>query len=407
MTGSRVVQPATCHPIQSRYDLRTESASVMSSVWTGARARHRQRPTRSVSARGDTGSARFSGGALVARPESRADAHVRIHIEHGIHRICVAESTETAGQETMDTQHLRRVVRGLLLCLLVSLSSCCGDGGSSDSGGMSCPWGELSPAQCTAAERAGVPPAFVNALGMRFVIVPAGTFLMGGVERTSERPPHTVVLSRPYYIQVTETTNEHFLEFRRDHVSPSWEGSPLDGLLCPVVSVSWEEAVEFAEWLSRLDGTRRYRLPTEAEWEYACRARASERYYWGDSQRVAGRFANVGDLTIKAVSPDSGVFATDDGWFASAPCGSFLPNRWGLHDMLGNVWEWCADWHAPYGSARVEDPEGPAGGTLRVWRGGSWAEGPSRVRSAQRGCGYPFSRVVNVGFRLVSPTDDA
>ncbi|MCY2991294.1 MAG: SUMF1/EgtB/PvdO family nonheme iron enzyme [Planctomycetota bacterium] len=170
----------------------------------------------------------------------------------------------------------------------------------------------------------------------------------------------------------------------------------------PVVNVSWNDAVAFCEWLSRTEGTS-YRLPTEAEWEYACRAGTRTRYQQGDDPEGLYEVANVADATAKAKFPKwSGVIAGHDGYVFTAPVGSYRANGFGLYDMHGNVFEWCADWYDAeyYGKSPSEDPPGAASGSYRVHRGGGWYYGASYCRAACRGRDAPYSRVVNLGFRL-------
>ena len=147
-------------------------------------------------------------------------------------------------------------------------------------------------------------------------------------------------------------------------------------------------------------------MPTEAEWEYACRAGGSSRYTWGDDETQAGRFANVSDQTAKVKWSDFDAFKTDDGIAVSAAVGLFPPNNWGLHDMLGNVWEWCADWYAAdyYAQSPTESPPGPEQGTQRALRGGSWFSGPKLTRCTARFQYYPEDVCPGRGFRCcVSP----
>ena len=153
--------------------------------------------------------------------------------------------------------------------------------------------------------------------------------------------------------------------------------------------VSWDEAMEFCKKLSSMDG-RTYRLPTEAEWEYACRAGTSTRYYWGD------------DLNYN----DIGHYAWYDGNSNHLvhSVGSKKPNRWGLYDMSGNVWEWCLDWYDKnaYPPIAHTDPQGPPSGSNRVLRGGRWGGGPQGCRSADRSGASPGCRVSGLGFRVLA-----
>jgi formylglycine-generating enzyme required for sulfatase activity len=171
-----------------------------------------------------------------------------------------------------------------------------------------------------------------------------------------------------------------------------------------VVLVTWNDAKAFCEWLSRKDN-RTYRLPTEAEWEYACRGGTTTRYWNGDDQEGLAKIANVGDGTLKQRYSDWDyeTITARDGHVFTAPVGSFPANAFGLHDMHGNVWEWCADWFDSdyYENSPAADPQGPGSGSSRVLRGGSWDFEPSYVRCARRSNSTPDSRFFNDGFRVV------
>jgi sulfatase modifying factor 1 len=275
-------------------------------------------------------------------------------------------------------------------------------------------WAKLSLMQRVEAARRGVPPAFENVHGMRFVLVPAGTFLMGSPETEADRGqdegPCEVTLTHPYYVQITEVTNA---QYRRWSRSETWQGvhdsgefrqRSLDGWDQPAVGVTWEKATAFASWLSKEDGVRRYALPTEAEWEYACRAGSKTTFWWGDTAREIWRYANTVDHRAEELTRvERKDWQRFDGYRVSAPGSSFQASAWGLYDMSGNVWEWCADRYGAYPAGRVSDPTGPLAGPERVLRGGSFIFGPCVARSAARARNRPDARSVNVGFRLVSP----
>jgi formylglycine-generating enzyme required for sulfatase activity len=170
----------------------------------------------------------------------------------------------------------------------------------------------------------------------------------------------------------------------------------------PVVCVSWNDAVAFCGWLSRKEG-KGYRLPTEAEWEYACRAGTTTRYHSGDDPETLAQVGNVADATAKAKFADwTGAIADSDGYVFTAPVGRFRPNAFGLYDMHGNAWEWCADRYGEkyYAASPSDDPTGPDSGTGRVLRGGSWVVRPNFARSAVRNWSWPDDRINNFGFRL-------
>ena len=151
----------------------------------------------------------------------------------------------------------------------------------------------------------------------------------------------------------------------------------------PVVCVSWNDALAYTEWLSRETG-QRYRLPMEAEWEYAARAGTASARYWGDDPNQACRYANVADRTAKQTFPGWTLHECADGYVYTAPVGRFEPNRWGLKDMLGNVWEWtCSLYHKDYDGAELDCSNKDTPGARAV-RGGSWLDRPAGVRSAAR-----------------------
>src|SRR5581483_3675095 len=160
----------------------------------------------------------------------------------------------------------------------------------------------------------------------------------------------------------------------------------------PVEMVSWAECQEFCKRLGQLDG-RRYRLPTEAEWEYACRAGTTTPFACGDTLRL-DQAHHAGEATSA-----SGRKRRARG--QTAVVGSFPPNAWGLYDLHGNVWEWCADWYGPYPAGPVRDPQGEGTGTAHVLRGGSWRTGPRSCRAARRRRGGPGQRQRDVGCRVV------
>ena len=170
----------------------------------------------------------------------------------------------------------------------------------------------------------------------------------------------------------------------------------------PVVCVSWNDAVAFCEWLSKKE-RKTYRLPTEAEWEYACRAGTKTRYCSGDDPETLATVANVADAALKAKFPGQKytIKASDDYVF-TAPVGSFKPNAFGLYDMHGNADEWCADWYGEdyYGNSPTDDPKGPITGERRATRGGDWWSRPDFLRSACRGGAPPEARYCLIGFRV-------
>ena len=153
---------------------------------------------------------------------------------------------------------------------------------------------------------------------------------------------------------------------------------------CPVETVSWNEAQKFISKLNQIESTKKYRLPTEAEWEYACRAGTTTVFSFGDE---------VDKLDEYGWHVDN----TED---QSHPVGKKKPNAWGLYDMHGNVWEWCQDWYSEYPSNSVVDPKGPDKGEYRILRGGSWESVARSLRSANRDGGKPNDRYSDIGFRV-------
>ena len=225
-------------------------------------------------------------------------------------------------------------------------------------------------------------PPMVNTIGMQLKLLPAGNFVMGDGSAS-----HEVTLTRPFYMGVTEVTQEHYQ--RVMGANPS----KFKGAKNPVETVNWDDAVSFCKKLSEMPkekaAGREYRLPTEAEWEYACRAGSTTSYSFGDSAELIGEYAwfeeNAGNETH--------------------PVGEKKPNGWGLYDMHGNVWEWCQDWYADYSPDASTDPHGPNRGTSRVDRGGSWGNDAADCRAAYRGSLGPTRRAARRGFRLaLSPS---
>jgi len=229
-----------------------------------------------------------------------------------------------------------------------------------------------------------VPQTLRNSLGMEFVLIPAGELQMGSNDTGAdddEKPVHTVRLTKPFYLgkyEVTQAQWEAVMGNNRSHFKgdSAW----------PVESVSWEDVQEFIRRLNaRERGTASYRLPTEAEWEYAARAGSTTAYSFGNSASDLGRYAWYGD----------------NAGGKTHPVGQLQPNAWGLYDMHGNVWEWVQDWFGTYPSGTVADPAGPTSGSGRVYRGGGWRYGVRLCRSAHRGDVAPGNRYDDLGVRLL------
>ena len=318
----------------------------------------------------------------------------------------------------------------------------------------------LALVTCIPAQAA--PPTWRNSIGMPFVRVPAGTFWMGSAatqdtpaalaqrfpllepERftllADESPVHQVQISRAFYMgqhEVTVGQFRHFIAasgyqpeseadgtggygynpaydpattrrgdaFEGRNPRYSWRNPGFaQGENYPVVNVTWNDAQALATWLSRTEG-HTYRLPTEAEWEYACRAGTRTLYPHGDDPQGLLRSANTFDQDSATHWPKWQQHALKgrDGYAFTAPVGSFAPNAFGLHDMLGNAWEWVADWHGDdtYAQGPVRDPQGPDDGNVRVRRGGSWHTWAFYARCGYRNWNSPETRYTLVGMRLV------
>jgi formylglycine-generating enzyme required for sulfatase activity len=229
--------------------------------------------------------------------------------------------------------------------------------------------------------------AVAKSIGMKLTLIPAGEFQMGSPDGgSSERPQHLVKISKPFYLGVCEVTQQ---QYEKVMGTRPWQGEEYvkEGPDYPAVYVSHDDAVEFCRRLSKQERVE-YRLPTEAEWEYACRGGTTTAYSIGDDAARLGQYAwydknawNIGERYAHGV-------------------GQKRPNPWGLYDMHGNAWEWCQDWYGPYGSQKVvSDPAGPAEGGRRVLRGGSFSHPSSLVRSANRSYNRPVNRFDLYGFR--------
>lgn len=220
--------------------------------------------------------------------------------------------------------------------------------------------------------------------GITFVRIPAGEFLMGSEKgRDNEKPVHQVRITQDFLLSKYPVTNAQYRKFMEDSngkiKKPDyWDDRRFNQPEQPVVGVSWEQAVAFCKWAGG-------RLPTEAEWEYACRAGTTTEYSFDDSEEL-------GDYA----------WYNKNGGSQTQPVGTKKPNPWGLHDMHGNVWEWCADWYAKYTDEPAVDPRGPGKATGRVIRGGSWNGSAGRCRSAYRYGRGPGGRNGFLGFRVAA-----
>ena len=226
---------------------------------------------------------------------------------------------------------------------------------------------------------------------MEFVLIEAGTFTMGSPPTepgrdADEGPVHEVTISQRFYLGKYEVTQGEWHAVMGSN--PSLHSNC--GRTCPVERVSWEDAQAFIVALNRREGVTVYRLPTEAEWEYAARAGTQTAYHFGTAASELALYAWYGELRL----------------FGSIrPVGQKRPNAWGLYDMHGNVWEWVADWYGAYPQGSVTDPRGPATGASRVFRGGSWDFNARECRAANRrvetrATRYYRGRSSDLGFRL-------
>lgn len=281
-----------------------------------------------------------------------------------------------------------------------------------------------------------------NSIGMSLTLIAPGKFLMGSpiteVDRNKYTEPHEVEITRAFYMGVYPVTVSEFRAFVRDtgykteaevdgkggsgynrkcrsfHFTSLGDGSGMSkytwrrvgwkqGRRHPVVNVSWNDAVKFCEWLSRKEGAI-YRLPTEAEWEYACRAGSKTRFYSGDDEASLSRVANIADACLqKRLRTSWDCQSWNDGYPFTSPVGRFQPNNWGLYDMHGNVAQWCNDyWDLTYYQySAKQDPHGPDNGTCRVIRGAGFFSA-ARWCSAANRCHYPpQARLHSLGFRVV------
>ena len=260
---------------------------------------------------------------------------------------------------------------------------------------------------------------------LEMVLIPACAFVMGDPNGCDdERPLAAVEIKKPFWMGKFEVTNEQYARFDPSHDSrfehkgswSFWErhlGWPLNHPKQPVVRVSQQEAEVFCRWLSQETG-QRVTLPTEAQWEFACRAGSADPLSYGDVDTDFSKLANMADATIRQLAYDTdGRHTADlvprderynDGALVTAEVGSYWPNAWGLYDMHGNVWEWTRSAYRPYPYVATDGRNGTTGGQPVAVRGGSWRDRPKRCRSAFR-LSYPaWQRVFNVGFRVVIQT---
>jgi len=284
-----------------------------------------------------------------------------------------------------------------------------------------------------------------DGVSLKLVRIPAGKFLMGSPETEKDRQKdevqHEVTISKPFYMGMTHVTVDQFAAFVKDSgyktdgekdanaiplkiIDGKLEGGKV-GVVSwrnpgfeqksdhPVVRISWNDAQAFCAWLSKKTG-KTVTLPTEAQWEYACRAGTTTAYPWGDNPDDGKGWANLADQSLQKMLPNAPAdwkfFAWDDGFVFTAPVASFKPNAFGLYDMIGNAWQWCQDKYGAYKPEAVTDPAGSTDPTNwnRVLRGGSWDDFPGDCRSAFRHRYNPGNHSMRggFGFRVVVTSED-
>jgi formylglycine-generating enzyme required for sulfatase activity len=291
-----------------------------------------------------------------------------------------------------------------------------------------------------------------NKVAMKLVLIPSGKFTMGSSSEEQvraskdvkpndlplyrfkdESPQHEVTISQSFYMAVSHVTVDQFAAFVKDsdyqtdaEKDRSSDGveiengrdavKRMDGLSWrkpsfdqggdhPVVQVSWNDAKAFCDWLSKKTG-KTVTLPTEAQFEYACRAGTKTAYPWGDNPDDGKGWASCRDQSFRKKLPGEPAetfFRWDDGFIFTSPVGSFKPNAFGLYDMIGNAFQWCSDWYDEgyYANAPKTDPQGPTSGAYHVLRGSGWGAYKFRCRSANRFCVNPPGRTDFYGFRVV------
>jgi formylglycine-generating enzyme required for sulfatase activity len=226
-------------------------------------------------------------------------------------------------------------------------------------------------------------------LSFPFRWIPPGTYQRGSPESEpgrdrDEGPRHRVILTRGFYLGTYEVTQAQWLAVMGENPAVFQQGE--DHLRRPVESVSWEDCQRFLQRLNQR-GRGLFRLPTEAEWEYACRAGTPTRYYWGDA--------------LEDYQTHPHAWANSRSMATTHPVGTKPANPWGLFDMSGSVWEWCQDWYGPYSAEEQTDPTGPSAGTEKIFRGGSWYDFPVSLRSSNRHRHRTDGRYTAIGLRLV------
>jgi len=235
-----------------------------------------------------------------------------------------------------------------------------------------------------AVNKCNQPASHIQVLGISFVWIPAGEFLMGTPDtdpylRRDETPQHKVIISKGFYIGQYPVTQKQYENITGRNIADTKDP------LCPVESVTRVTALEFCRLCTDQSGIN-VCLPTEAQWEYACRSGTETRYFWGDDSREMDDCAWYRDNSNNRIHP----------------VGCKKPNSWVLYDMLGNVWEWCSDWYSAdyYSTSPLADPEGPSSGERAIVRGGSFINDISRLGCASRGIAFPEVGRNRYGIRL-------
>ncbi len=272
---------------------------------------------------------------------------------------------------------MKRLICMTLIAVFVALSNGAADG--------------LAPVRRPLREPLEHSPVYLtNSIGMKFVWIPPGSFMMGSpkeeAKRQKDEAQHQVTLTRGFCMGVYAVTQKQWKEIMGANPSQYTGEKNL-----PVDTVSWEDCQEFINKLREKDG-KPYRLPTEAEWEYACRARTTAPFFFGET--ISTDQANF-DGTCTYGNGKEGKCRRKP-----TPVGGFPANAFGLHDMHGNIWQWCQDWYGDYPEYDVVNPQGPNAGGCRVIRGGSWYNIPDHCRSAYRRGNVPEMCADYYGFRL-------
>jgi formylglycine-generating enzyme required for sulfatase activity len=286
---------------------------------------------------------------------------------------------------------------------------------------VACPGWPFDAAEAARRQAAaGLPPKLSIDLdggqNLELALVPAGEFVIGDAAgETDEWPLARVKIERPFYMAVDETTNAQYALFDPEHRSgvisvfnkdQSTRGEVADRERQPVIRVTWHGAMGFCQWLSQKTG-RSFSLPTEAQWEYACRAGTATPMYWGGCETDFGKLANLADQRVTQLcrgdSPKwiPSIATVNDGAIVSDHVGRYPGNAWGLRDMHGNVVEWTLSSYCPYPYDERDGRNDPRSPEMKVVRGGSWYDRPWHARSAARLPYRPWQGVYNVGFRVV------